>query len=145
MSKLNCLYTNATSLNSLKLHELSSILSIKSPHLILITETWFSDISITSIPNYILCRKDRTGKGGGVAIYSRNDLNTKELSIIKPIYYEQVWVSIELDHEHVIVGCIYRPPNAYLDPRIDYEILNNLRLCKKLVDQKKIWRLIDCR
>ena len=137
MKKLKCLYTNATSLNALKLHELTSITTTESPHLILITETWFSDLSITSIPNYNLNRKDRNGRGGGIAIYVRKELNVSEPSLFKSSYSEQVWLSIMLDKEHILVGCVYRPPNANLDPRIDYEILQNIKLSKKLVDQKK--------
>ena len=66
----NCLYTNATSLNPDKIRELT-VRSCEMPKLdfIFITETWFSDTSLCTIPYFTLFRKDRETHAGGVAVY----------------------------------------------------------------------------
>ena len=63
IDKLKCYYTNATSLNGDKLLELSAYAVNEDPHCIFITETWFTDISVPQLDNYILFRHDRNGHG----------------------------------------------------------------------------------
>lgn len=41
-SSLPCLYTNATSLNSAKLHELELICALEGTKVVFVSETWFS-------------------------------------------------------------------------------------------------------
>jgi hypothetical protein len=66
---LNCYYTNAQSLKTDKLLELRIIVAMKKPDLIIITETWFQEVSLATIEGYEIYRVDRVGTGGGVAIY----------------------------------------------------------------------------
>ena len=83
LDKLKCFYTNATSLNTDKLQELSIYVANEDPHCIFITETWFTDISVPQLDNYSLHRDDRNGHGGGTAIYTRKDLNVAEINDVK--------------------------------------------------------------
>ena len=79
MSFINCLYTNATSLNN-KFQEFEARLSVMSrPHLVFVAETWFGPESAAGLKGYDLYRKDRPTRGGGVAIYVRNDLNSVDV------------------------------------------------------------------
>ncbi|RNA36161.1 RNA-directed DNA polymerase from mobile element jockey-like [Brachionus plicatilis] len=107
---IRCLYTNATSLNN-KWDELKARLITENyPHLLLITETWFTNNSITNLDNYTLFRKHRSYSSvGGVAIYARDEILTVEANhIIKPASSsEQIWCSIITPcRESIPVGCL---------------------------------------
>ena len=78
LDTLKCWYTNATSLCN-KWDEFKAIIILEKPHVIMITETWFNSNSLKVIPNYIFFTKDRDGRGGGVAIYVKNDINSCEI------------------------------------------------------------------
>ena len=114
-SSLGFYYTNATSLvrkQNLLLLELDRI---NHPQLVCITETWFKPDTVVRLPNYSLFSRNRlTRTGGGVAIYVRNDVKASE--ICDPTFSsedcEQVWCSIEVYKEKILVGCIYRPPDS---------------------------------
>jgi hypothetical protein len=59
--------TNATSLGN-KLDELKGLLVTQNPpDIICVVETWFTDISDTSLKVYVLYRRDRGMRGGGYA------------------------------------------------------------------------------
>ena len=61
---LSFLATNATSLGN-KLDELKGLLVTQNPPDILcVVETWFTDISDTSLKGYVLYRRDRGMRGG---------------------------------------------------------------------------------
>ena len=57
---LNCLYTNAWSLNLLKLAELNVKAQESSAHLIFVTETWFSELSSINLANYTAHKRNRS-------------------------------------------------------------------------------------
>lgn len=134
INKLNCIYTNATSLNTTKLHELIAITSMDKPHIIFITETWFTDTSNSIIPNYKVFRADRSTHGGGIAIYTRSDLRITELPY-PHTHSEQLWLKLETINEKITLGCIYRPPpsprNVSLTTSADNEIIKNIKMAKK--------------
>ena len=112
---LNCLYTNATSLVN-KWSDFNSLAAfLNSPHVILITETWFNALSNCKLDNYQLyCKNREMARGGGVAIYVRRDVESFEVSeaVLSNTRSEQVWCNVKTKDETVLVGCIYRPPNA---------------------------------
>jgi hypothetical protein len=60
LPSLNCFYTNATSLINKWSDFNSLILVLDSPHIILITETWFNAFSICKLDNYNLFCKIET-------------------------------------------------------------------------------------
>ena len=58
LSRLNFFYTNATSLvNKMSLFN-SRINYLNYPHVLMLTETWFNDCSVSKIANYTLFKKN---------------------------------------------------------------------------------------
>ncbi len=79
--------------------------------IVLISETWWTDESVTIIPGYNLFRKDREhGKGGGVCIYIDEKIKAYEIYDICPVELksEQVWCVVEIGVEKILIGCVYR-------------------------------------
>ena len=142
LSQLNFVYTNATSLNHCKITELTILTNTTDPHVIMVTETWFSDISVSYLPNYTTYRRDRKTHGGGVAIFVRNDLISTENTQIQSTHSEQLWINISLSNETIIVGCIYRPPSSPSDPDLDFEINKNFIHASRLVTNKSFGGIV---
>ena len=71
---------------------------------------------------------------GGVAIYTRDNINVFEREDLKKIddCFEAIWVEIENDKtQNIICGCIYRHPNS------DIEIFDNyIDKCLKIDKEK---------
>ena len=88
------------SLNTTKLHELIAITSMDKPHIIFITETWFTDTSNSIIPNYKVFKADRLKHGGGIAIYIRSDLRITELPY-PHTHSEQLWLELKIINEKI--------------------------------------------
>ena len=65
-----------------------------------------------SLPGYSLFRRDRVKrKGGGVAIYVRNDLHATESSVCEiKRDIELLWVSFEYGTRRCYIGALYHPP-----------------------------------
>lgn len=57
-ASLSCLYTNATSLVN-KVHELQIVTQSNNPDIVLISETWFSEVTVSQIVNYRLFYRNR--------------------------------------------------------------------------------------
>ena len=80
-----------------------------------ITETWFVENLSVNIIGYHIYRRYRTNQGyGGVCIYVRNDLTSceVEVSILNNSVVEQIWCTIRVCNEKILLGCIYNPdPN----------------------------------
>ena len=77
LNNLRCLYFNATSIGSgHKWRQFRRFVAAESYRQVIgIAETWFNYKSLKNIKNYTLFNKDREEiKGGGVALYTRNDL-----------------------------------------------------------------------
>jgi len=95
------IHLNIRSLPS-KIDLLKVSLTYNKPHIITLSETWLnSDISDDEIKldNYVLFRKDRGTRGGGLLTYVSSNL-TAEL------------VVPSVNPQHFIIGNIYKPPNA---------------------------------
>ena len=83
-----------------------------------VTETWLSDfISDGEIlpTDYILYRKDRPSRGGGVMIAVRSSLLTS--IILSPSDLEVVCIKIGLRSDSLVICCVYVPPD------IDWSVL----------------------
>lgn len=86
------------------------------PDVAVISESWLnpnikdSDIAIVG---YNVFRTDRAKRGGGVAMFVKNNLNCSvRISTSLPGQFELLAVNINLgDYPIVIVG-VYRPPSA---------------------------------
>ena len=112
---IKCVYTNAQCLTN-KLAELNDICSKFSPDLIAVTETWFqshmADVEF-SIPNMTLLRRDRSRKGGGVALYYNQRFQCTELQDASLNIQDALWCSLTLNSgDDCIVGVVYRSPSA---------------------------------
>jgi hypothetical protein len=136
--KLSCFYTNATSLNKSKLQELTLIAQTELIHIIFITETWFNNYSSTIINGYTLVRKDRDEHAGGVAIYIREDIEILETNNIQLQNddIEQIWCSIKINNEQILLGCIYRPPQ---NENKSAQLINNSILTAKKELDKSVY------
>jgi hypothetical protein len=75
----------------------------------IITKTWFTDTSITTISGYDLYKQNRISqtKGGGVCIYVKQTLISHEIHD-KTLNDK----SIKQGSENILAGCIYRPNNS---------------------------------
>nr|CAI5838393.1 unnamed protein product [Callosobruchus analis] len=79
-----------------------------------IVETWLTtdvDNSNITIDGYTIVRADRETRGGGVALYLKNNLRYDVLNIPSTNELEQRWVSFHYSKQKFVVGALYRPPN----------------------------------
>ncbi|KAK4815791.1 hypothetical protein QYF61_007231 [Mycteria americana] len=113
-AQLKCLYTNARSMGN-KQEELEAIVHQENYDMVAITETWWGDSHNWSaaMDGYKLFRRDRRGRrGGGVALYVRECLDSLELDDGDD-RVECLWVRTrgKANKAHIVVGVCYRPPN----------------------------------
>lgn len=104
--------------------------------LVILTETWLSpsikneDLLISNFgPPY---RKDRIGRtGGGVAIYVKSEIPSRQLDVIDNIV-EGLCIEISIRNHKFLLCGFYRPPNSGNDyweaMEQSFDNLNNLRL-----------------
>ncbi|KAK4810673.1 hypothetical protein QYF61_007473 [Mycteria americana] len=113
-AQLKCLYTNARSMGN-KQEELEAIVHQENYDTVAITKTWWDDSHNWSaaMDGYKLFRRDRRGRrGGGVALYVRECLDSLELDDGDD-RVECLWVRIrgKANKADIVVGVCYRPPN----------------------------------
>jgi hypothetical protein len=138
---LKCIYTNPTSLNnSTKLALLQLQAELESPDIIFIAETWFNDESSSNLEGFECFRQDRSSHAGGLAIYVRDGPKASLLSEsqihtqLNISLSEQIWLQLDLEHEKLLLGCIYRPN---LNARADLEIKSSLTYARQAFESKK--------
>lgn len=91
--------------------EFRGLLLNSSFDIIGLSETWLcpsirdEDINI---PGYILIRKDRLSRGGGVCFYVRSNLRFSLITVDST--FEQLWMLVRICDYKIVVGVIYRPP-----------------------------------
>ncbi|CAM4495102.1 unnamed protein product [Caretta caretta] len=112
---LKCLYRNAQSLGN-KQGELEVLVMSRNYDVIGITETWWDNSHdwSTVMDGYKLFRKDRQGrKGGGVALYVREQYDCSELRYETAEKPECLWIKFRsvCNKSDVVVGVCYRPPD----------------------------------
>ena len=108
-------HINARSLPN-SIDEIRYILFRTSFDIFGVSETWLipgTPKDRVNIDGYKVFRQDRTHKrGGGVALYVKNNYKTKILKtpmdIIVP---ENIWVEIEIGNKKLVVGVLYKAPN----------------------------------
>jgi len=128
---------NPCSLNNDKRQELFARLSTlhKSswPHVIFFAKTWFTELSDVSIPGYQPHRKDRNNRGGGVAIYTRDDIIVSEVSAtqLNSTSIEQIWRKIKLGQESFLLGCLYRPHD--LDDQVLTQCITSITTARQIL------------
>ncbi|KAI5739250.1 hypothetical protein M8J77_016864 [Diaphorina citri] len=130
---------NAQSLRP-HLHEIRSIIDEVELHAILISESWLKPAlasSIVDIPGYTLLRNDRVSRrGGGVAMYLRDDLSHKIVSCSSPSpthCLEYLAVEINLRSIKVLAVVVYRPPEANDLSVLDDFLAHHITLYQHLI------------
>lgn len=112
MNSLSLISFNARSIVN-EVAKLEDILLIHSPDVVCITETWLhGDIHDSEIVplSYSLIRTDHDSRGGGVAIAVRKGLSFRKEQGIPD--HESVWCTVYAHESPVLIGGIYRKPNA---------------------------------
>ena len=108
-------HINARSLPN-SIDEIRYILFRTSFDIFGVSETWLipgTPKDRVNIEGYKIFRQDRTHKrGGGVALYVKNNYKTKILKTPMDILVpENIWVEIEVGKRKIVVGVLYKAPN----------------------------------
>ena len=109
-------HLNAQSLRN-KIDEVKSSLSKSVRPIILgINESWLdstvSDQEV-SMQNYNTFRRDRrSGRGGGILVFIRDIIKSKRRIDLEKDNIECLWTELKLNKKSLLLGNIYRPPNA---------------------------------
>ncbi|KAJ7411268.1 adaptin ear-binding coat-associated protein 1 [Pitangus sulphuratus] len=108
------MYTNARSMGN-KQEELEAIVQQESYDVVAIIEKWWDDSHDWSaaMDGYKLFRRDRQGRrGGGVALYVRETLDSVELEV-RNNKIECQWIKLrrKANKADILVGVCYTPPN----------------------------------
>ena len=112
--------SNPRSLNN-KYDEFSTVIQDLDVDIAGVSESWFNDdkpIEHFDINNYELITKSRSHKrGGGVALYAREDLRPQRADISVPDNLEVVWVKVRperlpRDISVIFYAIIYNPPDG---------------------------------
>jgi exonuclease III len=103
-----------------KLDEIAYMITKAKIDILCLTETWLDESVLDSdilIDGYMLFRKDRGGRGGGVAIYVRDNINFIDRSVTLHNGVEAVLVEIvsRTKNPNILLTCMYRPPNCSAD------------------------------
>lgn len=88
--------------------ELRVLATDGNPDTICIQETWLKDEKLVTIPNYNLHHASRPSRGGGVAIYIKNNLDLRAKSSLINEHIELITV----DLKHLTLINLYRPPKG---------------------------------
>lgn len=99
-----------------KINQLEALLLSHNPHIVVITETWLhSNIRDEDLvpPAYKIFRKDRSTRGGGVAVLIKSDIPATRLPEV--VDNECVCVRLYLFGCSFVLYTVYRPPNAEPD------------------------------
>ena len=123
-NKLVFYYQNTRSLKN-KLDQIAQNIHLLtvSPHILVFTETWLSDMipsNSLQLHDYNIFRLDRNStnssyqRGGGVLIGVKSHLNAVSC-IISPTSCEHTFVLLTLKHMRIIIGVIYIPQYAQYD------------------------------
>lgn len=72
------------------------------------------------IENYVLFRSDRNSRGGGVAIYVREELCPSMLLNQNSEAIESVYIKIRLNSTTMIIGAVYRSPSQQAQLRATF-------------------------
>ena len=98
-----------------------TVVNANSIDIACVTETWLKQevpTEIVDISGYVCHRKDRaTRRGGGVAVYVRDDLPCRRLDSFECDELETVWLlyrapRMSRSASHIAVAAVYHPPDA---------------------------------
>lgn len=110
-------HINAQSLNN-KIDEFRFVFEKSDIDIVCVSETWLS----TAMPDSFFClsgyrvfREDRSGNGGGVAIFVKDNIPSKlflkstDNNSVSSGKVEYIFVEITSDGRKLLIGCVYRP------------------------------------
>lgn len=95
-------------------NELKDVVGDENFMILGVTETWLSPEignDVLGIDGYGLVRNDREGRGGGVAIYYKTNLNIKIHTLEQKQALEQLWITFKIKQETYGLGVVYRAPS----------------------------------
>lgn len=114
---LSCIYTNARSVVN-KCKELQTVLSLASPDILAITETWLKakHSSQEFFGGYVVFRKDRPHRGGGgIALCVKDGIPAHRRTDLENMPHnngnELLIVEIFTKSGKLFIMLAYRPPN----------------------------------
>ena len=111
---LTCGSLNARSIMNKK-SELNIMVNDSDPHIIGITESWANkDITDAELglEGYVMFRKDRMGRSGGVLLYVKDTIPAYEIQLREEADCEEaIWCKLVTGHKTVTMGVVYRCPN----------------------------------
>ena len=113
-SEIKCVCLNARSIINKKT-ELNIMVDDIKPHIIGITESWANN-DITNaelgLEGYVMFRKDRIGRRGGVLLYIKDTIPAYEVQLQEEAdCNDAIWCNLVTGHTTVIIGVVYRCPN----------------------------------
>ena len=113
-AEIKCVCLNARSIIN-KENELNIMADDIKPHSIGITESWaHNDITDAELglEGYVMLRKDRIGKKGGVLLYIKDTIPAYEIQLQDEAdCNEAIWCKLVTGHTTVSIGLVYRCPN----------------------------------
>lgn len=128
---LHLLHLNVRSLLP-KITEIRHLSKNSKVGILCFTETWLDDSvkdAEIELDNYLIVRRDRNRKGGGVCIYVRADIGFNHRTDLHSDQIEALWLDIQLPlSKPILIGVCYRPP----DQSQFYELLEEL--CTQRMD-----------
>ena len=114
-SNINCVLYNARSLVN-KLVLFQSELLVNNIDIAFVTESWLDstvlDGEFNLNPKYSIFRKDRNRHGGGIFVAISKHLKPSRCCKFEHPDLEFLWVELSCNRGIILLGCIYRPPNA---------------------------------
>ena len=112
--EIKCVCLNARSI-IIKKNELNIMVDDIKPHIIGITESWANnDIKDAELglEGYVMFRKDRIGRRGGVLLYIKETIPAYEVQLQEEAgCNEAIWCKLVTGHTTVTIGVVYRCPN----------------------------------
>lgn len=116
MTNINVSHVNINSITAPnRLDELEQFVNNNNIHILCATETKLDENvgqSLYTLQSFSPpFTKHRTRQGGGVAIFTRNNLACTRLCELELDGVEWIWIKIRTKRHTIIIGCIYYPPN----------------------------------
>ena len=136
---LDIVQLNVRGLKS-KLDDLSTlIVDLKLPDVMIISETWLKagEEKFINIEGYnFIGAPQPNKKGGGVGFLIKNGLLYRELTELNQLNtsntFEHYYIELKGDHQNVVLGSIYRPPNTCLETFLsEYKVSLNMACDQK--------------
>jgi hypothetical protein len=98
-----------------RLEQLTDVCSVLKVDCLVITESKLSQeipTSLISLSGYHEpVRKDRNRNGGGCLIYIKESLTFKQIKEKESLFFEHLWVDINIQGQVYSLNAFYRPPN----------------------------------